>query len=649
MPSNVTGLDTLRKFADFLGLHLANMGAYGQLMQDYEETGDADPKKYDDMMAALPTARTHAQTDMRRLLGSAAAGLYGVDEEGKVILPVEPTEDKQALNMTQPGFLDQVMALPQFFSQVLPYEAPEWSKRASERTDATERAIREGMDYPEASTPGEYFLEAGGSMLGQPPVPGGTFTKLKAPFAAAGDAVRGFLSKYGTMGKVAGRLGQAATLPPRAGIEFFGPMVEPSLGNYASGTAFGGTMRSLLGVPPEEDHGDHAEEGLSDDIQLTPEELELLDRIMKAHQGKIESPTEPETTMAKGGKIDLSKLALRTKLKNLLTDAQVQGTGKELVPLPNASPETPPLTNLPDEIRLDQIQARTLADKPDESILDTPVSRRDVLRGMGHVAASMASPVSLDPMSLLKGDDGVPLTSIAHPAAPITPKPWAVAPALNEIFSSVVHDSDDALFPYALALARKLPGGEKLADYMHEWQQWLQKTKPDMTPKEQSDWDDEAFNRGSEFEKHLDDVAKTHGVLVEHYGQEPQYSDPTMLFGHEWEAATKGEIPRESGHELWDAAKKGDTKQMKAILSWRYSPEEYDSLTHEDNLNALVKYAQAGHPQNATPEMIYEGLTDMQHDDLREEDLNGLKMRYALSSEDAKKLYDMLHGDLHAE
>src|SRR5690606_23415183 len=216
-----------------------------------------------------------------------------------------------------------------------------------------------------------------------------------------------------------------------------------------------------------------------------PELFPGLDIIEGSESGK---GVETMTKKAKGGRVRPSLMELREQVKQLLDqeipDAGVEGTGRELVPVdPDAM-----LPGLPE---LSPESARAL-DSLSEGLRRGQITRREFLEGM----AALTSPVS--PTALLRGAESIPKAAAISEATTKTvpAKHWGIAPRLSEVWLSVMEDSDDAVFPTAVAEARKIPGGEKLAQYLEEWKHWLDEesgidyNRPDLTREQIEEWEE---------------------------------------------------------------------------------------------------------------------------------------------------------------
>jgi hypothetical protein len=552
-----TGLDELRNLATWWNEFMLPGGVPDETKRALK---DQYPEDYAQRIADLGSARTQSKQDTRRFLGTGASSLYATDEEGNVRLPFIHDPSVHSAPAPLPGIVDQTLELPDWFAQWFGTRGPQWSQEAGARSDKALDEIMARMDYDPADTPGEYALESAATMLTQPPVPGGTFKALKAPFAAAGKYARE------AAGPVLGRIGQAASLVPRAGIEFFGPMIEASPLNYLQGTAFGTALRSAVDKimsqgdhPEDSEHGDvrqTSDESFEMDPVIGPglrksqllgavksgavslEEAEKLLDALEARTSIIESPKEetsmvrkakggkivpfkpklkadvqelqkildsldrPETELdpellkrigiehispykptkkakggrivradriigklrerlgdiaddlshgirsgqmdekgfikndekakriydliykledvqeeptkhAKGGKVPpkgVSLMDLRKMVSGMLSNPNVEGTGKELAPLDTSANPVESIEQPPLEVQLQELEGKA---KP--SLAETPVSRRDVLKGM----ASLANPIQFDPMALLSGADAPVAAAVEDVAAPI--------------------------------------------------------------------------------------------------------------------------------------------------------------------------------------------------------------------------------------
>lgn len=215
---------------------------------------------------------------------------------------------------------------------------------------------------------------------------------------------------------------------------------------------------------------------------------------------------------AKGGKVPPvhPKLKLRERIKDLMSDAQVEGTGKEMVP---ADPTSSLSQSVPS---LEDLKASIEQPSPSETSFEGPkMTRRDVLHGM----ASLASPVKLDPMSLLRsGDESSQLNALrstfdklnegARAAMPSGMSKAALAKALQGVYYEVVHSSDPSL-EGAADLIEAVPDGEKIGALLREWDH-----KINQGSDFGEDWDTAMLTRQTKFENMLKDLAHDKGLIA---------------------------------------------------------------------------------------------------------------------------------------
>lgn len=593
----------------------------GQVESDKSELG-----KLRDIINTIGVT-DRADRDMRRLASTALSQWTAIDPEtGKITYSglVGGTDPETGRfdafrragglpnigalrDFVPPGIIDELIALPAFFGLGREGGA---SERALDRTDELLTRIQEEMEVSEAENLEDYATESLGFMLAQLPSPAGTSKGLvrlaSAPFRQAGKLFRSASPRIR-------KAGRAAVAIPGAGVEFFSPFVEPSIANYAAGTAFGAGLRGALdlissgeGPTPWDLALQAIEDGtLPPEIAievaayLDPEGAEILrEEIPELFSGLdiIEGSESGKaiTKKAKGGRVRPSLMELREQVKQLLDqeipDAGVEGTGRELVPVdPDAM-----LPGLPE---LSPESARAL-DSLSEGLRRGQITRREFLEGM----AALTSPVS--PTALLRGAESIPLpkaAAISEATAKTVPaKPWAIAPRLREIWLSVMEDSDDAFFPTAIEEARKIPGGEELAQYMEEWKHWLDEesgidyNRPDLTREQIEEWEEILLEKGRRFEELMEELAKKHGVLVETDDAGLIFSSPTEIL--------------ESNAEAREAAVRGDTGKLQEIFP------DWD----ESDIQSIIDAAKRGELRR-TPGMVLEGgVTDFRIEDLHE-------------------------------
>jgi hypothetical protein len=134
----------------------------------------------------------------------------------------------------RPGIVDETIALPDLLTFG---HGPDASAAASERSQALDVALRaqEGIGDPAGVE--DYAAEALGTMFAQVPVPGGVgkavTERALGPLARMLPEAPALLKKLGKI--------------PGAAVEWFSPTIEPSLGNYLTGTAAGTAL--TMGLP----------------------------------------------------------------------------------------------------------------------------------------------------------------------------------------------------------------------------------------------------------------------------------------------------------------------------------------------------------------------------------------------------------------
>lgn len=392
---------------------------------------DQYPDDYVSRIAKMSDSRKSSKEGLKRIAGAAAANIYGANDKGEVGLPgLYGTSDKSV------GLMDQTMALPAAFGTLFGANPDDWpmSQAALARTEATEEAIQKELGYSPADDPGEYLMESAGSMLGQPPIPVGGLNKLTSPFAAAGKWARE------TAGPVIGGVGKAAAAVPGSLMEFFAPFVEAKAGNYLSGTLGGAALRT--GVDAYNKSGEPSEAELEELERLLredgatlegppegylddPDMDEVTKRLITMQRKTLEENPDDEvalaflerndpsfTQFAKGGKV----ITRRGLFSNLLKDPGVE-TGKGMVPV---QPEV--TANLPAESGVTPTMAdiEAIAERVNTpqkgSLLETPISRRTVLEGMG----ALLNPINPLGMADIRLDDlAASLGKVTDVAAPL--------------------------------------------------------------------------------------------------------------------------------------------------------------------------------------------------------------------------------------
>lgn len=151
------------------------------------------------------------------LIEGLAGQLYGLDKSGKPAFLGGLDSDPN------PGVVDEILEIPTLLS-VLGIDPPEVSKQAEANLAKLHEKLRAEMHLQEPHGLTENLASAAGSMLGQIPLGGGALSEA----AEEGPSALSILKK-------------AASAP----IEWLGPTIHPSLGNYLSGTLFGGGVGAL--------------------------------------------------------------------------------------------------------------------------------------------------------------------------------------------------------------------------------------------------------------------------------------------------------------------------------------------------------------------------------------------------------------------
>jgi hypothetical protein len=143
----------------------------------------------------------------------------GIDDQGNV-----------GIGKGVPGIYYDTVAIPALAGIVDDKYAPEFAVEADKKAGKIREGIRKDMGIEAPRGALEHFANAGGTMLGQLPVPGAWLSRVLSPVKSAGIA------------------GKVATSP----IEYLSPIVDPKKINYGVGTGFGGTI-GTVGEMLEED------------------------------------------------------------------------------------------------------------------------------------------------------------------------------------------------------------------------------------------------------------------------------------------------------------------------------------------------------------------------------------------------------------
>jgi uncharacterized protein YidB (DUF937 family) len=143
----------------------------------------------------------------------------GIDEKGNV-----------GVGKGVPGIYYDTVAIPALAGIVDDKYAPEFAVEADKKAGKIREGVRKDMGIEAPRGALEHFANAGGTMLGQLPVPGAWLKRVLTPVKEAGIA------------------GKVATSP----IEYLSPIVDPKKINYGVGTGFGGTI-GVVGEALEEE------------------------------------------------------------------------------------------------------------------------------------------------------------------------------------------------------------------------------------------------------------------------------------------------------------------------------------------------------------------------------------------------------------
>lgn len=410
------------------------------------------------------------------------------NDEAQMALPPQ--------RQTRPGIVDETIALPTFFG----YKGSETMNEAGQRVQNLDTALRAQHDIPEAETWADYLGGAAGIMAGQLPVPSGI---AKGAAGALGRFVPKVVKAAANL-PVVKQAGALLGSVPEFMLPTIEPSLQNYALGTGAGAALTKYLPELLGgeeVDPSEDLIDWSDPSLDSMIRndlesgaITPEEAEEFLSLIAAQRAKLEAPTE-ETSMtggkfakggkvtpikpaekpdekklrellnsldepelpkelldrigiehispmkkAKGGKVPPTKLGLRDRIRQLLSEAGVQGTGREVVPVDPLMTET----NLPAPD--DFVLPESMPTPPDTNLPEPQgtVSRRDILRGMRDLAGATMSPV--DPMSMvdIKLDDLVEAVAPAAKAVRTFSIP-RLANALQIIADNVFEGSEDSV------------------------------------------------------------------------------------------------------------------------------------------------------------------------------------------------------------
>jgi uncharacterized protein YidB (DUF937 family) len=238
----------------------------------------------------------------------------GIDDQGKV-----------GVGKGVPGIYYDTVAIPALAGIVDDKYAPEFAVEADKKAGMIRDAIRKDMGIEAPRGALEHFANAGGTMLGQLPVPGAWLKRVLTPVKEAGIA------------------GKVATSP----IEYLSPIVDPKKINYGVGTGFGGTI-GTVGEMLEEDPVKKALGGLiqkyedGGKVGKVKSFFSAVDKAidtLKQKKGTGEQILK-EIEKAPGVKkeeLELRKISEKLKDKKSITQDEVRALAAES-PAPNIKP-----------------------------------------------------------------------------------------------------------------------------------------------------------------------------------------------------------------------------------------------------------------------------------------------------------------------
>jgi hypothetical protein len=238
----------------------------------------------------------------------------GIDDQGKV-----------GVGKGVPGIYYDTVAIPALAGIVDDKYAPEFAVEADKKAGKIREGIRKDMGIEAPRGALEHFANAGGTMLGQLPVPGAWLSRVLSPVKSAGIA------------------GKVATSP----IEYLSPIVDPKKINYGVGTGFGGTI-GTVGEMLEEDPVKKALGGLihkyedGGKVSKVKSFFSAVDKAidtLKQKKGTGEQILK-EIEKAPGVKkeeLELRKIREKLKDKKSITQDEVRALAAES-PAPNIKP-----------------------------------------------------------------------------------------------------------------------------------------------------------------------------------------------------------------------------------------------------------------------------------------------------------------------
>lgn len=155
-------------------------------------------------------------------------------------------------NPMRPGIIDETIAIRGLGTGIgnlfrdEPIAPPEYAQRAMERSEELMRTIEDDWDIGRAEGLPAHLATGAGMMLGQVPSPKSAVEAIGGGIARVARPVTRHIPEGVKTAT------SAATLPVRAGLEFFDPTVKPSVSSYLMGTGFGGALGTYLEPTPEE-------------------------------------------------------------------------------------------------------------------------------------------------------------------------------------------------------------------------------------------------------------------------------------------------------------------------------------------------------------------------------------------------------------
>lgn len=203
-------------------------------------------RRFADGGRVLPSSREDGEpwsdTYIKRPLGGLASMWSGVDPEtGELVNPAihnikrmwnadeRRRQGLPAQRQAKLGIVESTKALPglaytlgSLADDRVEDAKPDWIREAEDAEDQITTKSREALDLDAPHGFVENLTTSAGVMAGQLPIPGSQVRKLKA---LKEGAKPGLLKKIGS-----------------SAAEWFSPTIDPSVKNYASGTAFGGIL-----------------------------------------------------------------------------------------------------------------------------------------------------------------------------------------------------------------------------------------------------------------------------------------------------------------------------------------------------------------------------------------------------------------------